>query len=142
VKIADTLRSQISGTPEMRQLPPLAEVMETFQVSRGVALRAFNVLRREGVAEPVPGERWRVVREGEVVDRRPLEERLAELIVRDGLAVGDLFPSTGALADRFGVARPTVSRAMDKLAANGLLSPGQQGKQRTVLALPGREESS
>ncbi|MGW2281973.1 winged helix-turn-helix domain-containing protein [Streptomyces sp. NPDC001770] len=115
--------------------------MRDFGVSRGVALRVFATLRRDGLAEPVPGGRWRVVRPGQDVDRRTLADRLTNVIVDDGLAVGERFPSTTELCARFGVSRPTVSRALDKLEATGLLSEGRQGKQRTVRALPKRTES-
>lgn len=142
LKIADAVKAQIDADPGMTELPTLAELMETHGVSRGVALRAFGVLQKEGRAEPVPGGRWRVVREGEQRDRRPLAERLAEVFRADELKVGDRFPSTSALALRFGVSRPTVAKALDKLEADGLLSESRQGKPRTVLALPGREEHS
>ncbi|WP_319354751.1 GntR family transcriptional regulator [Streptomyces sp. ME01-18a] len=81
------------------------------------------------------------VRPGQVVDRRSLVERLASVITDDGLAVGARFPSTAELSARFGVSRPTVSKALDKLEAAGLLSEARQGKQRTVRALPKRTES-
>lgn len=137
VRIADALRAEIAAAPEMTTLPTLGEVMERYGVSRGVALRAFGVLRQEGLAEPVPGGRWRVTREGEPIERRPLAERIADLITQENLAVGDLFLSTSALASRFDVSRPTIAKALDKLEAGGLLSEARQGKRRTVLGLPG-----
>ncbi|MFE9238650.1 GntR family transcriptional regulator [Streptomyces sp. NPDC007007] len=115
--------------------------MREHGVSRGVVLRAFVVLRNDGVAEPVPGGRWRVVRPGQPVDRRPLVDRLTDVIVDDALAVGADFPSTTELSTRFGVSRPTVSKALEKLEAAGLLSEARQGRQRTVRALPKRTES-
>ncbi|WP_328674524.1 GntR family transcriptional regulator [Streptomyces sp. NBC_00322] len=142
VKIADAVKAEIKAKPEMTELPTLATLMEEHGVSRGVALRAFNVLRQEGVAEPVPGGRWRVIRDGQSIDRRPLAEQIADVITRDNIAVGAPFPSTSALATRFGVSRPTVTKALDKLEAAGLLSEARQGKQRTVLALPDRKERS
>lgn len=142
LKIADAVRAEIDAKPEMTELPSAAEVMRDHGVSRGVALRVFCVLEKEGRAERVPGGRWRVVRTGQERDRRPLTEQIAEVIRTDELTVGAKFPSTSALAERFGVARPTVAKALDKLEAAGLLSASQQGKQRTVLALPGREERS
>ncbi|WP_405935258.1 GntR family transcriptional regulator [Streptomyces longwoodensis] len=116
--------------------------MSDHEVSRGVALRAYAVLRQEGVAEPVPGGRWRVVRAGVQVDRRPLHERIADVITADGLAVGEAFPSASALAERFGVSRPTVTRALEKLETAGVLAGGGQGKVRTVRAVPAREGHS
>jgi DNA-binding GntR family transcriptional regulator len=116
--------------------------MREHGVSRGVAIRAYGVLRMEGLAEPAPGERWRVVRAGTPTDRRPLHERLADLITTDGLREGEAFPSASALAERFGVSRPTVSKALEKLEAAGVLAGGGQGKVRTVRAVPTREERS
>ncbi|MGW5655843.1 GntR family transcriptional regulator [Streptomyces humi] len=140
LKIAVSLKRQIESNPDMTELPSLAEVMRSHEVSRGVVLRAFGVLREEGVAEPAPGERWRVVRAGAPADRRPLDQRIADVITTDGLKVGEAFPSASALADRFGVSRPTVTKALEKLETSGLLRGGGQGKVRTVRALPVREE--
>ncbi|MGW4434951.1 GntR family transcriptional regulator [Streptomyces sp. NPDC004596] len=142
LEIADTLKTRIETDPGMTELPSLAQVMSDHKVSRGVALRAFAALRQEGVAEPVPGGRWRVVRAGAQVDRRPLHERIADVITADRLEVGEAFPSASALAERFGVSRPTVAKALDKLEAAGMLAGGGQGKVRTVRAMPTREERS
>ncbi|MEV6110965.1 GntR family transcriptional regulator [Streptomyces sp. NPDC052109] len=141
-QIADALKLEIDNDRGMVELPAVMELMERYGVSRGVVLRAFQVLRRSGDAEPVPGGRWRVVRSGDAVDRRPLEERIAAVITDDCLAVGAPFPSASALATRFGVSRPTVTKALDKLEAAGVLASGGQGKVRTVRAVPNREERS
>ncbi|MEU3546800.1 GntR family transcriptional regulator [Streptomyces longwoodensis] len=140
--IADALKAQVSAEPKLERLPPIADLMGQYGVSRGVVLRAFGVLRKEGVAEPVPGGRWRVVRDGQRTDRRPLAERLTDVFADDGLEVGAAFPSASALCERFGVSRPTITKALGKLEAAGWLSEGGQGKLRTVRALPNREESS
>lgn len=142
LKIADSVKRQIEEAPEMTELPSLAEVMRDHEISRGVALRAFAVLRQEGVAEPAPGGRWRVVRADARPDRRPLDQRIADIISTEGLGVGDAFPSASALADRFGVSRPTVTKALEKLETAGVLAGGGQGKVRTVRAAPTREERS
>jgi DNA-binding GntR family transcriptional regulator len=136
------VKDLIEADPQMTELPSLAEVMLEHGVSRGVAIRAYSVLRQEGLAEPAPGGRWRVVRSSAPVDRRPLHERIAEVIPIDGLRAGEAFPSASALAERFGVSRPTVSRALAKLEAAGVLAGGGQGKVRTVRTVPTREERS
>ncbi len=141
-QIADTLKRWIDDDQEMTELPPVSELTERYAVSRGVVLRAFQALRTSGDAEPVPGGRWRVLRPGEAVDRRPLEERIAAVIAGDRLEVGAPFPSASALATKFGVSRPTVTKALDKLEAAGVLASGGQGKVRTVRAVPNREERS
>jgi DNA-binding GntR family transcriptional regulator len=142
LRIADTLKTWIETDPDMTELPALSEVMSDHKVSRGVALRAFAVLKQEGVAEPVPGGRWRVVRPGVNADRRPLEQRVADIITADKLEVGQPFPSASALAERFGVSRPTMTKALEKLEAAGVLAGGGQGRVRTVRAVPTREERS
>ncbi|GGX23818.1 hypothetical protein GCM10010383_62640 [Streptomyces lomondensis] len=45
--IADALKARIAADPDMTELPSLAEVMRDHKVSRGLALRAFGVLRQE-----------------------------------------------------------------------------------------------
>ncbi|MFJ2009850.1 GntR family transcriptional regulator [Streptomyces globisporus] len=141
LKIADVVRAQIEADKGMSELPSAAELMRDHGVSRGVALRVFAALQKEGLAEPVPGGRWRVVRHGDNVDRRPLPERLASVITEEQLKVGETFPSTTELSTRFGVSRPTVTKALDKLESAGLLSEARQGKRRTIRALPKRTES-
>ncbi|MET7797055.1 GntR family transcriptional regulator [Streptomyces decoyicus] len=116
--------------------------MQEYGISRGVALRAFGVLQKQGLAAPAPGGRWRVIRQGQRTDRRPLADRIADVISDDGLDVGAIFPSASALCVRFGVSRPTVSKALDKLEAAGMLSAGGQGKLRTVRALPNQGDPS
>jgi DNA-binding GntR family transcriptional regulator len=140
--VADTLKTWIETDPDRTELPSLAEVMSDHKVSRGVAIRAFAVLKQEGVAEPVPGGRWRILRDGMNVDRRPLEERIADIITADGLQEGQPLPSASALAKQLGVSRPTVTKALEKLETAGLLAGGGQGRVRTVRAVPTREERS
>ncbi|MER6289126.1 GntR family transcriptional regulator [Streptomyces sviceus] len=140
--IADALKAQIEADPERAELPTVADVMDVHNVSRGVVLRAFGVLQKDGVAEPVPGGRWRVIKEGQQTDRRPLVERVTDVFADDRLKVGATFPSASALCERFDVSRPTMTKALEKLEAAGWLSEGGQGKLRTVRALPNREESS
>src|SRR5689334_22285344 len=68
LQVADSVKDLIEGNPEMTELPSLAEIMREHRVSRGVAIRAYGVLRQEGLAAPAPGERWRVVRSGALTD--------------------------------------------------------------------------
>ncbi|MFF8020059.1 GntR family transcriptional regulator [Streptomyces sp. NPDC007896] len=142
LKVADAVKAQIEADPELTELPSAADLMRDHGISRGVALRAFGVLQKDGVAEPVPGGRWRVIRQGQRADRRPLEARLTDIITDEGLEVGAAFPSATVLAAKFGVSRPTVTKALDKLEAAGVLVSGGQGKVRTVRALPIRGECS
>lgn len=137
--VAGRLRDQIEQDQDMDRLPSHADIVREYGVSRGVAIRAVDVLREEGLIASVPGGRWKVVRDGQPADGRPLADRVSDVITSDGLQIGDPFPSSVALCDRFGVARPTMRSALDRLEARGLVSKSSQGKVRTVLALPGRE---
>ncbi|MGW1211215.1 GntR family transcriptional regulator [Streptomyces sp. NPDC002499] len=132
----------VQADPEMTELPSATDLMREHKISRGVALRAFSVLRKDGIAEPVPGGRWRVIRAGVQEDRRLLEERIADVVKDDRLEAGAPFPSASVLAERFGVSRPTVTKALAKLEAAGVLASAGQGKVRTVRAVPIREERS
>lgn len=60
-------------TRKMTELPTAVDLMDEFNVSRGVALRVFDVLQEQGVAERVAVGRLRVVRQGEAFDHRPLD---------------------------------------------------------------------
>ncbi|WP_030847171.1 GntR family transcriptional regulator [Streptomyces griseus] len=142
LKIADVIRERIQADPKMTELPTAADLMGEFNVSRGVALRVFDALQEQGIAERVAGSRLRVVRHGDAVDRRPLSERLTDVITNDQLPVGAAFPSATKLCARFDVSRPTLAKALQKMEAAGLLSESKQGRARTVLSLPKREESA
>ncbi|BCL23003.1 GntR family transcriptional regulator [Streptomyces tuirus] len=142
LQIAEVVKARIQADPQMAQLPAAGDLMRDHGVSRGVVLRAFKELQADGVAEPVRGGRWRVVRQGEQVDRRPLEERIADIIATERFAVGAKFLSASDLMGRFGVSRPTVTKALDKLEAAGVLASEGQGKVRTVRTVPNREGRS
>ncbi|MFI9834007.1 GntR family transcriptional regulator [Streptomyces sp. NPDC051913] len=142
MQIAEVVKSQLQADPQMTRLPAAGDLMREHGVSRGVVLRAFKELQANGIAEPVRGGRWRVVREGEHVDPRPLDERVAEIIATEGFEVGAKFLSASDLMGRFKVSRPTVTKALDKLEAAGVLASEGQGKVRTVRAVPNREERS
>lgn len=133
LKIADSLRRSIQEGRLAGNLPSEAALMREHGVSRNTIRRALKDLAAEKTVEPVSGIGWRVRDPG---NSQPLHERLVDLITEGGLEVGALFPSATVLSEQFGVSRPTMSKAMDKLEAAGLLSPSQQGKPRTVLALP------
>lgn len=134
--IAEEIADRVRADPGMQELPSVAEVMAQYGVSRGLVLRAFRVLEFQGVGMPVPGARWKVAWRGPEVDERPLAVRIAAIILDDQLEVGAVFPSEGKLAERLGVSRPTVRKALAELEVSGVLAPGGQGKQRTVSSLP------
>ncbi|MER6733442.1 tyrosine-type recombinase/integrase [Streptomyces puniciscabiei] len=126
MKIADLVKKEIEDDPSQTELPSLAEVTHKHKVSRGVALRAFGVLRQEGLAEPVPGGRWRVVRAGAWADRHPLDERIADIITAEGLKGGEAFPSASALADRLPQQTVVVMRAHKRREQAACVAAGKE----------------
>ncbi|MFJ3781073.1 GntR family transcriptional regulator [Streptomyces sp. NPDC090093] len=130
--IAEAIRRQIELGEISSSLPSEAVLMSMHGVSRNTVRRALRVLEERGVVQPVPGVGWRV---GEQMDRRPLLERITDVISEDNLAVGDAYPSESKLCERFGVSRTAVRRALAQMEGRGLLET-VHGKGRTVRALP------
>ena len=58
---------------------------------------------------------------GKLIQHWHAANRLREEIVRGGLAPGDKIEGENSLAERFGVARGTIRRALDMLREEGLL---------------------
>jgi DNA-binding GntR family transcriptional regulator len=140
--IAKEIADQVRTDPDMQELPSVHEVMAQYNVSRGLALRAFHHLEKEGVATAVPGARWRVAWRSQQVDEKPLAARIADIITEDQLKVGARLPGETTLAERLGVSRPTIRTALAELETAGILTPGGQGRQRTVKALPKKPTTS
>lgn len=78
---------------------------------------------------------------GGAIERESLADRareaVLELIDRERLAAGDPLPSTGALAERFGVSRTVVREALSALAALGIIEVSN-GRSATVRPLDPR----
>lgn len=112
--------------------------METHGVSRTTVRRALRALAEDGLIESAPGVGWSIVQKG--AERRPLGDRMADLIQSDGLTEGDPFPSEAKLCKRFTASRTAVRRALAQLEGRGLLAT-VHGKGRTVRALPESDTS-
>jgi len=134
--IAEVVRRRVENDASIKELPTASAIMSEFGVSRGLALRVLRELRKQGVARPVSGSRWQVARADQPTDSRSLHEKFLAVFAEDCLSVGDKFPSASALSSRFGVSRPTASKALAKLESAGWISPGRQGAVRKVVALP------
>lgn len=130
--IAEALRSEIEEREGVDALPSEADLMSSHGVARNTIRRALKVLEADGVVESAPGIGWRVARGG---DRRPLADRMADVVAEDSLSVGDTYPSEAKLCERFGASRTAVRRVLAQMEGNGLLAT-VHGKGRTVRALP------
>ncbi|MFF4089777.1 GntR family transcriptional regulator [Streptomyces nigra] len=131
--IAEALKRDIEALEAEHPLPSEATLMAAHGVSRNTIRRALRLLEEGGVVRAIPGVGWRTTQQG---DLRSLSERMVDLILEDGLVVGDAYPSESKLCARFGYSRTAVRRVLAQMEGIGLLDT-VHGKGRTVRALPG-----
>ncbi|MFH9870944.1 GntR family transcriptional regulator [Streptomyces lydicus] len=130
--ISESLRQKIEKGKISEALPSEADLMRTYGVGRSTIGRALKALKADGVIESVQGAGWYVAGTG---DRRPLVEKVVELLREDGVQVGDAFPSEKELCERFGVSRTAVRSAIAQMEGRGLVAMGAN-RRRQVRALP------
>ncbi|WP_250404408.1 GntR family transcriptional regulator [Streptomyces cellostaticus] len=136
LQVAEALRQKIEAREIAEGLPSQAALMRAYGVSRSTIERALAALKAEGVIESVQGAGWFVAGTG---DRRPLVERVTDLLRGEGVKVGDRFPTEKELCERFGASRTAVRSAIAQMEGQGLIGKGA-GRGREVLTLPvGRE---
>ncbi|MGK5627320.1 GntR family transcriptional regulator [Streptomyces sp. URMC 123] len=138
LQISESLRRKIEKGKISEALPSEAELMHTYGVGRSTVGRALKVLKTEGVIESVQGAGWYVAGTG---DRRPLVDKVTDLLRSDGVAVGDTFPSENELCQRFDVSRTAVRSAIAQLEGRGLIVMGPN-RRRQVRALPDDSSTS
>ncbi|WP_248867192.1 GntR family transcriptional regulator [Streptomyces halobius] len=143
MQISESLRQKIEKGKISEALPSEAELMRTYGVGRSTVGRALKVLKADGVIESVQGAGWYVAGTG---DRRPLVEKVLDLLRAEGAKVGDTFPSESQLCDTFEVSRTAVRADTTGIPASELASLTAPLAKRTCLerlshdaALWGRE---
>jgi DNA-binding GntR family transcriptional regulator len=134
-QVADVLRTQIVGKAYLggAVLGTEAELSGRFEVSQGTVRRALQDLAAEGLVSAVPGRGWFV----RPVDGLPTRTEETAAAIEAAISagewnVGERIPGEVALAERFGVARVTVRRALTVLESGGVLER-QPGRGRMVL---------
>ncbi|WP_405673713.1 GntR family transcriptional regulator [Streptomyces canus] len=134
LEVSESLRRKISGGEITEALPSQAALVSTYGVSRSTIERALAALKADGVIESVQGAGWYVAGSG---DRRPLVEKVTDLLRADGARVGDRFPTEKELCERFGASRTAVRSAIAQMEGQGLIGKGAT-RGREVRALPVR----
>ncbi|WP_314414164.1 GntR family transcriptional regulator [Streptomyces kroppenstedtii] len=132
LEVSDSLRQEIKEGKITESLPSQAKLMGTHRVSRSTIERALGVLKGEGLIESVQGAGWYVAGSG---DRRPLVERVTDLLRADTVGVGDRFPTEKELCELFGASRTAVRSAIAQMEGQGLIGRGAT-RGREVRALP------
>lgn len=132
MQISESLRQKIESGKIAEGLPSEAELMSTYGVGRSTVGRALKALKADGLIESIQGSGWYVTGTG---DRRPLVERLMDLLRAGETKVGDPFPSENELCERFGVSRTAVRSAIAQMEGRGLIAMGGN-RRRQVRALP------
>lgn len=136
LEIAASLREKVERGEITEALPSQSALVTAYNVSRSTIERALAALKAEGLIESVQGAGWFVAGTG---DRRPLVERVTDLLRGEGVKVGDRFPTEKELCERFGASRTAVRSAIAQMEGQGLIGKGA-GRRREVLTLPaGRE---
>jgi DNA-binding GntR family transcriptional regulator len=139
LEVSDSLRQKVKEGKITEALPSQAKLMGAHGVSRSTIERALSVLKSEGLIESVPGAGWYVAGTG---DRRPLVERVTDLLRVEGIKVGDSFPTEKELCALFGASRTAVRSAIAQMEGQGLIGKGAP-RGRQVRALPaGRGEQT
>ncbi|MFM9446922.1 GntR family transcriptional regulator [Streptomyces acidiscabies] len=132
LEVSERLREKIRKGKITEALPSQAALVSEYNVSRSTIERALAALRAEGVVESVQGAGWFVAGSG---DRRPLVEKVTDLLRADGVSVGDRFPTEKELCERFGASRTAVRSAIAQMEGRGLIGKGAV-RGREVRALP------
>ncbi|MGW5582459.1 GntR family transcriptional regulator [Streptomyces sp. NPDC003857] len=132
LQVSESLRQKIKTGEITEELPSQAQLISTYSVSRSTVERALSALKGEGVIESVQGAGWYVTGTG---DRRPLVERVTDLLRADGVKVGDRFPTEKELCDLFGASRTAVRSAIAQMEGQGLIGKGEM-RGREVRSLP------
>ncbi|MFJ9819321.1 GntR family transcriptional regulator [Streptomyces sp. NPDC101151] len=132
LEVSESLRKKIDKGEITEALPSQAKLVKSYGVSRSTVERALSALKAGGVIESVPGAGWYVAGTG---DRRPLVERVTDIMRTDGLKVGDRFPTEKELCDRLGASRTAVRSAIAQMEGQGLIGKGSV-RGREVRALP------
>lgn len=137
LQVAESLRQKIKTGEIKESLPSQTDLMKAYSVSRSPIERALNLLKAEGVVESVQGAGWYVAGSG---DRRPLVEKVTDLLRAKGVEIGDPFPSENDLCERFSASRTAVRSAIAQMEGQGLIAKMKRG--REVRALPVGQEGS
>lgn len=132
LEVSGALRERIRKGEITESLPSQAALMSEYNVSRSTIERALAALKVEGVIESVQGAGWFVAGTG---DRRPLVEKVTDLLRADAVRVGDRFPTEKELCEQFGASRTAVRSAIAQMEGQGLIGKGA-ARGREVRALP------
>ncbi|WP_328546681.1 GntR family transcriptional regulator [Streptomyces platensis] len=138
LQISESLRQEIEKGKISEALPSEAELMSTYGVGRTTVGRALKALKADGVIESVQGSGWYVAGTG---DRRPLVDKVVDLLREEETKVGDTFPSEKELCERFEVSRTAVRSAIAQLEGRGLIAMGAN-RRRQIRALPNERGDS
>ncbi|WP_405743213.1 GntR family transcriptional regulator [Streptomyces sp. NBC_01525] len=135
--IADALRKEIAEGRFEEGFPSEAELMRTHGVARTTVRRALDVLESEGLIHSAPGVGRAV---GKASARRPLVQRITDLIKERGFEVGDAVPSEATLCADLAVSRTALRSALSSLEGQGVLQ-AVHGKGRFIRAVPSAHDS-
>lgn len=140
LRVASRMRAAIRNGDFQEKLPTEGELAQMYGVDRSLIRRALKVLREEGAVETVQGLGSFVAGTG---DRRPVLERLRELLLSGKYQPGDRLPTQRQMAKELSVSLPTVRTALAQLAGQGIVHISSNTRRgHTLLTLPTDKERS
>lgn len=140
LRVASRMRTAIRNGEFQEKLPAEGDLAQTYGVDRSSIRRALKALRDEGTIETVQGLGSFVAGTG---DRRPVLQRLRELLLSGGYKPGDRLPTLRAMAQNLGVSLPTARKALAQLEGQGIVHISSNTRRgHTLLALPTDKERS
>ncbi|GAA2738835.1 GntR family transcriptional regulator [Actinocorallia aurantiaca] len=113
-----------------------SELATRFEVAPGTVRKALQMLADEGLVTAVSGRGWLV---GSGSRTQEVMDAIKNSVKTGEFGVGTALPGERDLAARFGVARITVHRAIERLEEEGVLEK-QQGKGRLITWQGGKTE--
>ncbi|WP_129306580.1 GntR family transcriptional regulator [Streptomyces sp. L2] len=117
--ISQALRERIAAGAYVDGLPSEAEIGREFGVARTTVRRALHALEESGDIKTVAGVGRSVAGGAGTAPYEQIMTDLLEQIRRGELPPGTRLPSEADLADKYGVARGTVRRAVRELETAG-----------------------
>lgn len=131
--VASQIRAAIRRGDFPEKLPTEGDFAETYATDRSSIRRALKVLRDEGTIETVQGLGSFVAGTG---DRRPVLQRLRDLLISGGYRPGDRLPSLREMARELDVSMPTARKALAQLEGQGVVHISTNTRRGHTLLTP------
>lgn len=133
LRVANQIRTAIRRGDFQEKLPTEGEFSQMYTMDRSSIRRALKVLRDEGTIETVQGLGSFVAGTG---DRRPVIQRLRDLLISGDYKPGDQLPTLREVARKLDVSMPTARKALAQLEGQGVVHISSNTRRGHTLLTP------